>query len=83
MKKELTKEIVAWRVSAPKGFDRSCVFDDDFFAFEAVKPGEPLLLLNESGDSAWGRGVYFLSGAKVAAVLFISIERLILIAKLK
>ena len=60
MKKEPAKEIAAWRVSAPKGCDCSFAFSDEVFSFEAVKPGDPLLLLNDSGDGAWGARRVFL-----------------------
>ena len=60
MKKEPAKEIAAWRVSAPKGCDCTFAFSDEIFSFEAVKPGDPLLLLNDSGDGAWGARRVFL-----------------------
>ena len=44
----------AWRISAPRG----CKFElhdrDEAFAFEAVKPGDAMLLRDATGDFAWG-----------------------------
>ena len=44
----------AWRIAAP----RSCKFElqdrDEAFAFGGIKPGDAMLLMDETGDFAWG-----------------------------
>ena len=44
----------AWRIAA----SRSCKFElqdrDEAFAFGGIKPGDAMLLMDETGDFAWG-----------------------------
>ena len=61
MKSEDTKvEVAAWRVSAPSDCGWLLSVGDEHYYFEAVKPGDVVLLLDELGDTAWGARRVFL-----------------------
>ena len=46
--------INAWRISAKAGTRFELWDSDEDFMFAAIKPGDAMLLLDETGDNAWG-----------------------------
>ena len=65
----------AWRISAPRG----CKFElhdrDEAFAFEAVKPGDAMLLMDETGDLAWGvRRVFLVRRVPEGSIVYFDRE---------
>ena len=57
---ETQREVAAWRVSASSDCGYWLSVEDGQHFFEAVKPGDAILLLDESGDAAWGARRVFL-----------------------
>ena len=57
---ETQREIAVWRVSASSDCGYRLSVEDGHQFFEAVKPGDAILLLDESGDAAWGARRVFL-----------------------
>ena len=47
-------QINAWRISAKAGTRFELWDADEDFMFAAIKPGDAMLLLDETGDKAWG-----------------------------
>ena len=61
----------AWRIAAP----RSCKFElqdrDEAFAFGGIKPGDAMLLMDETGDFAWGvRRVFLVRRVAEGSVVY-------------
>ena len=57
MESRMAQEVAptsAWRIAAPRGCKFELQDRDEAFAFEAVKPGDAMLLMDETGDLAWG-----------------------------
>ena len=46
-------EISAWRIAAPRGCKFELQDRDEAFAFGGIKPGDAMLLMDETGDFAW------------------------------
>ena len=47
-------QINAWRISAKADTRFELQDSDEDFMFAAIKPGDAMLLLDETGDNAWG-----------------------------
>ena len=44
----------AWRIAAPRSSKFELQDRDEAFAFGGIKPGDAMLLMDETGDFAWG-----------------------------
>ena len=76
MKSEDAKvEISAWRVSASSDCRHWLAVEDEHFLFEAVKPGDAVLLMDETGDLAWGvRRVFLVRRVSEGCIVYFDRE---------
>ena len=72
MKTEETQsDISAWRVFAPSECRHWLSVEDEHFLFEAVKPGDAMLLMDETGDLAWGvRRVFLVRRVSEGSIVY-------------
>ena len=69
------QRVNAWRISAP----RTCVYElkdaDPNFMFAAIQPGDAMLLMDDTGDCAWGvRRVFLVRRTSEGSIVYFDRE---------
>ena len=61
----------AWRIAAPRGCKFELQDRDEAFAFGGIKPGDAMLLMDETGEFAWGvRRVFLVRRVAEGSVVY-------------
>lgn len=68
-------QVNAWRISAPRSCKYELLDKDDHFMFAAIKPGDAMMLLDDSGDNAWGvRRVFLVRRTAKGSIVYFDRE---------
>lgn len=68
-------QVNAWRISAKRGTRLELWDQDEHFMFAAIKPGDAMLLLDDSGENVWGvRRVFLVRRVSNGSIVYFDRE---------